>query len=84
MYTGHRTLIQLRYLQVSFSEQSCHHVLHVSRRYKPWQFQLGVKEPYPFLSYSIIYTREVLENALDSTVTGYGDLSNRVTTSTTY
>ena len=24
VYTGHRRLIQLRYLQVSFSEQSCH------------------------------------------------------------
>ena len=50
----------------------------------PWQFQLGVKEPYPFLSYSLIYTREVLENALDSTLTRYGDPSNRVTTGTTY
>ena len=49
-----------------------------------WQFQLGVKEPYPFLSYSLIYTREVLENALDSTLTRYGDPSNRVTTGTTY
>ena len=36
-----------------------------------------MKEPYPLLSYSIIYTREVLENALDSTVTRYGDPSNR-------
>ena len=31
-----------------------------------------------------IYTREVLENALDSTVTRYGDPSNRVTTGMTY
>ena len=52
--------------------------------HKPWQFQLGVKEPYPFLSYSIIYTTEVLENALDSIVTLHGDPSNRVTTGTTY
>ena len=25
VYTGHRAFIQLRYLYVSFSEQSCHH-----------------------------------------------------------
>ena len=49
-----------------------------------WLFQLSVKVPDPFLSYSIIYTREVLENALDSIVTRYGDPSNRVSTGTIY
>ena len=49
-----------------------------------WQFQLGVKEPYPFLSHSLIYTREVLENALDSMLTRYGDPSNCVTIGMTY
>ena len=70
MYTGHRT--DSIKIFVGFFQRTI-----VSRLYTPSQFQLGVKEPYPFLSYSIIYTREVLENALDSTVTRYGDPSNR-------